>query len=64
MNKRLHELFSYSDGKLLWRVNRGRVHVGDEAGAAKYLGTFDSADLAQAAYAAAAKQNFKEFARV
>ena len=49
MNKRLHELFSYSDGKLLWLVNRGRVHVGG---------------LAQAAYAAAAKQNFKEFARV
>ena len=45
MNQRFHELFSYSDGKLLWLVNRGRVSV-------------------QAAYAAAAKQNFKEFARV
>ena len=34
------------------------------SGATKYLGTFDSADLAQAAYAAAATQHFKEFARV
>jgi len=33
MNQRLHELFSYADGKLLWQVNRGRVHIGDEAGA-------------------------------
>jgi len=32
MNQRLHELFAYADGKLLWRVNRGRARVGDEAG--------------------------------
>jgi hypothetical protein len=33
-------------------------------GVSKYLGTFDSADLAQAAYADAATKHFKEFARV
>lgn len=33
MNQRLHELFSYTDGKLLWRVDRGRARVGTEAGA-------------------------------
>jgi hypothetical protein len=33
MNQRLHDLFEHVDGKLFWRVNRGRVHVGDEAGA-------------------------------
>jgi hypothetical protein len=33
MNQRLHELFSYADGKLLWRVDRGRARVGTEAGA-------------------------------
>lgn len=32
MNQQLHELFAYADGKLLWRVSRGRVHAGDEAG--------------------------------
>jgi hypothetical protein len=154
MNQRIFELFDYQDGKLLWRVSRGRIRAGDEAGAvipngrlyvqfdgkkylvhrviwflhhgecpqfldhidgnplnnrienlraatnaqnamnrrvradsstgikgitpkgkrfgaciyvdgaAKYLGTFDSADLAQAAYAAAANKHFKEFARV
>ena len=33
MNQRLHELFKYDSGKLIWKVNRGRVHAGDEAGA-------------------------------
>jgi hypothetical protein len=33
MNKRIIELFDYADGKLLWKVNRGRVKAGDEAGA-------------------------------
>ncbi len=55
MNQRICDLFYYAGGKLFWSVKRG---------AAKYLGTFDSADLAQAAYAAAATQHFKEFARV
>jgi hypothetical protein len=154
MNQRIIELFDYVDGKLLWKFNRGRVKVGDEAGAiipngrlyvqvdgkkylvhrviwflhygecppfldhidgnplnnhidnlrpatksqnamnrkvrkdsatgvkgittkgkrfgasiyldgiANYLGTFDSASIAHAAYAAASTQHFKEFARV
>jgi hypothetical protein len=34
------------------------------SGVTKYLGTFDNANLAKAAYAAAATQQFKEFARV
>jgi len=33
MNQRISELFEYQDGKLLWRVNRGRIRAGDEAGA-------------------------------
>ena len=33
MNQRLHELFGYDSGKLIWKVSRGRVHAGDEAGA-------------------------------
>lgn len=32
-NQRLHELFEYIDGKLFWKVARGRINVGDEAGA-------------------------------
>ena len=33
MNSQLHDLFEYADGKLFWRINRGCVHAGDEAGA-------------------------------
>jgi hypothetical protein len=38
MNQRLHDLFEYADGKLFWRINRGRVHVGDEAGTIGQIG--------------------------
>lgn len=38
MNKRLRDLFEYANGKLFWRVNRGRVHVGDEAGTICQIG--------------------------
>lgn len=38
MNKRLRDLFEYANGKLFWRVNRGRVHVGDEAGTIGQIG--------------------------
>jgi hypothetical protein len=38
MNQRLHDLFEYADGKLFWRVNRGCVHAGDEAGTLQKTG--------------------------
>jgi hypothetical protein len=38
MNKRLRDLFEYANGKLFWRVNRGRVHAGDEAGTIGQIG--------------------------
>jgi len=28
----LHKLLEYRDGKLFWKVNRGKAHAGDEAG--------------------------------
>lgn len=33
MTQRIHELFEYADGKLLWKQSRGRVQAGSEAGA-------------------------------
>ena len=38
MNSQLHDLFEYADGKLFWRVNRGCVHAGDEAGTLQKTG--------------------------
>jgi hypothetical protein len=38
MNQRLHDLFEYADGKLFWRVNRGCIHAGDEAGTLQKTG--------------------------
>lgn len=38
MNQRLHDLFKYEDGKLFWRVSRGRINVGDEAGTIGQIG--------------------------
>jgi hypothetical protein len=32
MTQRITELFDYADGKLLWKVSRGRVSAGTEAG--------------------------------
>jgi len=38
MSPKLHDLFEYADGKLFWRVNRGRVFAGDEAGTIGQIG--------------------------
>jgi hypothetical protein len=34
----LHELFEYRDGKLYWKISRGRTKAGKEAGRSKKLG--------------------------
>jgi hypothetical protein len=32
MNSQLHNLFEYSDGKLFWKINKGKALAGDMAG--------------------------------